>query len=97
MKAYRGRPGIFDSRSAEKKAAELEVRNVTLSFGGVKALSNIDISVRTGELLAIIGPNGAGKTSLLNCITGFYTPQEGRISFKRALAAPSRTSSSFRE
>jgi len=52
-----------------------------LNFGGVKALHNIDISVHTGELVAIIGPNGAGKTSLLNCITGFYRPQEGRILF----------------
>ena len=81
MKAYRGKPGIFDSRSAEQKAAELEVRNVSLSFGGVKALNNVDISVRTGELLAIIGPNGAGKTSLLNCMTGFYRPQIGHIVF----------------
>jgi branched-chain amino acid transport system ATP-binding protein len=65
----------------EKKAAELEVRNLSLSFGGVKALNDVDISVRTGELLAIIGPNGAGKTSLLNCMTGFYRPQMGHISF----------------
>jgi branched-chain amino acid transport system ATP-binding protein len=81
MKAYRGKPGIFDSRSAEQKAAELEVRNLSLSFGGVKALNNVDISVRTGELVAIIGPNGAGKTSLLNCMTGFYRPQIGHIVF----------------
>ena len=81
MKAYRGKPGIFDSRSAQQKAAELEVRNLSLSFGGVKALNNVDISVRTGELVAIIGPNGAGKTSLLNCMTGFYRPQIGHIVF----------------
>ena len=81
MKAYRGKPGIFDSRSAEQKVAELEVRNLSLSFGGVKALNNVDISVRTGELVAIIGPNGAGKTSLLNCMTGFYRPQIGHIVF----------------
>jgi len=81
MKTYRGKPGIFDSRSPEKKAAELEVRNLSLSFGGVKALNNVDISVRTGELVAIIGPNGAGKTSLLNCMTGFYRPQVGSIAF----------------
>ncbi|MGC9976094.1 MAG: ABC transporter ATP-binding protein [Syntrophales bacterium] len=81
MRAYRGKPSIFDSRSPEKKAAELEVRNLSLSFGGVKALNSVDISVRTGELVAIIGPNGAGKTSLLNCMTGFYRPQVGRIVF----------------
>lgn len=81
MKAYRGKPGIFESRSAEEKAAELEVKNLSLSFGGVKALNDVDISVRTGELVAIIEPNGAGKTSLLNCMTGFYRPQNGRIVF----------------
>jgi branched-chain amino acid transport system ATP-binding protein len=81
MKAYRGRPGIFESRSPAEKPAELEVRNLSLSFGGVKALNDVDISVHTGELVAIIGPNGAGKTSLLNCMTGFYRPQNGRIVF----------------
>ncbi len=82
MKAYRGKPGIFDSGNQdEKKAAELEVRNLSLSFGGVKALSDVELSVHTGELVAIIGPNGAGKTSLLNCITGFYKPQKGSIRF----------------
>ena len=54
---------------------------LSLHFGGVMALGDIDLSVRTGELFAVIGPNGAGKTSLLNCITGFYRPQEGRILF----------------
>lgn len=81
MKTYRGRPGIFDSRGEAKKVAQLEVKNLSLSFGGVKALNNVDISVRTGELVAIIGPNGAGKTSLLNCMTGFYKPQVGCIMF----------------
>jgi branched-chain amino acid transport system ATP-binding protein len=81
MKAFRGQPGIYASGKTEDRRADLTVRNLSLNFGGVKALSNIDIEVRTGELLAVIGPNGAGKTSLLNCITGFYTPQEGSISF----------------
>ncbi len=81
MKTYRGRPGIFDSRGEAKKVAQLEVKNLSLNFGGVKALNNVDISVRTGELVAIIGPNGAGKTSLLNCMTGFYKPQVGCIMF----------------
>jgi len=66
MKAFRGQPSIFTSRSAEENTAELEVKNLSLNFGGVVALDNVDLSVRTGELLAIIGPNGAGKTSLLN-------------------------------
>ncbi|MGZ6274912.1 MAG: ABC transporter ATP-binding protein [Syntrophales bacterium] len=81
MKAYRGKPGIFESKSSAKKTAELEVKNLSLSFGGVKALNEVDICVHTGELVAIIGPNGAGKTSLLNCMTGFYRPQTGRIVF----------------
>jgi branched-chain amino acid transport system ATP-binding protein len=81
MKAYRGKPSIFNSRNREEKIAELEVRNLSLSFGGVKALSDVDLSVRTGELMAVIGPNGAGKTSLLNCVTGFYKPQKGSILF----------------
>lgn len=84
MKAYRGKPTIFNTGNPdEKKTADLEVRNLSLNFGGVKALNNIDISVNTGELVAIIGPNGAGKTSLLNCITGFYRPQKGKILFNK--------------
>jgi branched-chain amino acid transport system ATP-binding protein len=60
----------------------LSVENVSLSFGGVKAVSNISFDVRKGEIRAIIGPNGAGKTSMLNIINGFYHPQHGRITFK---------------
>lgn len=64
-----------DSRS------RLRVRDVTLHFGGVAALSNVDLNVVQGEILAVIGPNGAGKTSLLNCISGLYRPQSGHIVF----------------
>jgi branched-chain amino acid transport system ATP-binding protein len=60
----------------------LSVENVSLSFGGTAALTNVSFDVRRGEILAIIGPNGAGKTSLLNCISGFYRPQQGRVVFK---------------
>ena len=60
----------------------LHVDNISLSFGGVKALSDGSVSVREHEILAIIGPNGAGKSSMLNCINGFYHPQEGTITFK---------------
>jgi branched-chain amino acid transport system ATP-binding protein len=81
MKAYRGQPDIYAKREEDRRQAELEISGLSLSFGGVKALSNINMKVRTGELLAVIGPNGAGKTSLLNCITGFYRPQEGKIVF----------------
>ena len=81
MKAFRGEPSIFTSARPEEKRAELEVKDLTLRFGGITALNEIDLSVSTGELVAIIGPNGAGKTSLLNCITGYYKPQEGQIFF----------------
>jgi branched-chain amino acid transport system ATP-binding protein len=60
----------------------MDVRNVSLSFGGVKAVTDISFDVKKGEIRAIIGPNGAGKTSMLNVINGFYQPQEGRITFK---------------
>jgi branched-chain amino acid transport system ATP-binding protein len=60
----------------------LAVENVSLSFGGVKAISDVSFDIRKGEIRAIIGPNGAGKTSLLNVINGFYQPQEGRITFR---------------
>lgn len=62
------------------KKTALGINNVSLSFGGVIALLDIDICVRENELLAIIGPNGSGKTSLLNCISGYYRPQKGEIS-----------------
>jgi branched-chain amino acid transport system ATP-binding protein len=62
--------------------AKLKLREITLNFGGVSALSGVSFDVRDGELLAIIGPNGAGKTSILNCINGFYRPQRGEIVFE---------------
>ncbi|HWP26344.1 MAG TPA: ABC transporter ATP-binding protein [Xanthobacteraceae bacterium] len=60
----------------------LSVQNVSLSFGGVKALQDVSFDIRKGEVRAIIGPNGAGKTSMLNVINGFYQPQAGAITFK---------------
>jgi branched-chain amino acid transport system ATP-binding protein len=60
----------------------LLVEDVSLSFGGVNAVSDVSFNIRKGEIRAIIGPNGAGKTSMLNVINGFYQPQQGRITFK---------------
>ncbi|OQW58695.1 MAG: ABC transporter ATP-binding protein [Proteobacteria bacterium SG_bin9] len=57
----------------------LDVRGVSLRFGGVHALTDVSFSVKEGELFSIIGPNGAGKTSIVNCISGRYTPTEGRL------------------
>ncbi|HRD75489.1 MAG TPA: ATP-binding cassette domain-containing protein, partial [Hyphomicrobiaceae bacterium] len=62
----------------------LTVENVSLSFGGVKAIRDVSFDIRKGEIRAIIGPNGAGKTSMLNVINGFYHPQIGTITFKGA-------------
>jgi branched-chain amino acid transport system ATP-binding protein len=61
---------------------QLDVKGVTLNFGSLAALTQVDISLREKEILAIIGPNGAGKTALLNCINGFYRPQKGDIYFR---------------
>ena len=60
----------------------LDVKNISLSFGGVKALTDISFDVREHEVRAIIGPNGAGKSSMLNCINGVYNPQVGDITFR---------------
>ena len=60
----------------------LEVKNISLSFGGVKALTDISFDVREHEVRSIIGPNGAGKSSMLNCINGVYQPQQGSITFR---------------
>ena len=69
----------------------LEVKNISLSFGGVKVLNDISFNVKRGEIRAIIGPNGAGKSSMLNIINGFYRPQKGEIWFdgrKRGATKP---------
>ncbi len=57
----------------------LEVRGVTLRFGGVTALDTVDLDVTAGDICGLVGPNGAGKTSLFNCISGYYTPDEGSV------------------
>ena len=69
---------------APKRLGEtlLSVDDISLSFGGVNALSNISFEIREHEILAIIGPNGAGKSSMLYVINGFYQPQKGEVSFK---------------
>lgn len=60
----------------------LDVKNISLRFGGVKALTDISFNVKEHEIRAIIGPNGAGKSSVLNCINGVYQPQDGSITFR---------------
>ena len=60
----------------------MDLREITLRFGGVEAIKNISFDIREGEIRAIIGPNGAGKSSMLNVISGFYKPQEGEVHFR---------------
>lgn len=60
----------------------LDLKSITLRFGGVEAIKNISFDIREGEIRAIIGPNGAGKSSMLNVISGFYVPQEGEVWFR---------------
>jgi ABC-type branched-subunit amino acid transport system ATPase component len=73
-----------DERSSSQGGQILDVRDVTLRFGGVTALQDVTFDVNDNELFAIIGPNGAGKTSIFNCLNGVYQPQEGTIRFEGA-------------
>ncbi len=66
----------------------MEMRNITLRFGGVEAIKDISFDIREGEIRAIIGPNGAGKSSMLNVISGFYIPQEGEVLYKGSPRPP---------
>ena len=77
----RGFSHVLNSSPLSPGNLQLEVDNVFLAFGGVQALSGVNLQVRQSEIAAIIGPNGAGKTSLLNCISGLYHPQEGEIRY----------------
>ena len=68
----------------------MDMRNITMRFGGVTAIKDISFDIREGEIRAIIGPNGAGKSSMLNVISGFYVPQEGEVYFRGQKRAPMR-------
>jgi branched-chain amino acid transport system ATP-binding protein len=81
MKADVERTGPHGRASPNWGEVLLAVDNVSLSFGGVKAIRSVSFDIRQGEIRAIIGPNGAGKTSMLNVINGFYHPQEGTITY----------------
>jgi branched-chain amino acid transport system ATP-binding protein len=71
-------------------AVMMEMKHITLRFGGVKAITDISFDIREGEIRSIIGPNGAGKSSMLNVISGFYVPQEGEVWFHGKKRAPMR-------
>lgn len=76
-----------ETRSFPIGAPILELSNISLSFGGVKAITDTSFKIREHEIRAIIGPNGAGKSSMLNCINGIYKPQEGTIAFRSEVLA----------
>jgi branched-chain amino acid transport system ATP-binding protein len=63
----------------KKKGAHLEVKDVTLRFGGIQALRSVSFEASPSQLIALVGPNGAGKTAMLNCVNGIYHPREGQI------------------
>ncbi len=83
-----GAPAAHQARPAGGPAPRsggavlMEIRDVSVAFGGVKALTDVSLDVRAGEILSVIGPNGAGKTSLLNVLNGVYHPRAGTITFR---------------
>jgi branched-chain amino acid transport system ATP-binding protein len=60
----------------------LTVEHLTMRFGGLVAINDLSFTVGRNDITALIGPNGAGKTTVFNCITGFYKPTEGRLTFR---------------
>lgn len=66
---------------SDSRPVLLEVQDLAVSFGGIKAVAGLSFSVHEGEIVSVIGPNGAGKTSAFNCISGFYRPNEGTVIF----------------
>ncbi|MEM7348122.1 MAG: ABC transporter ATP-binding protein [Chloroflexota bacterium] len=77
----RGITHTLNGSSLKPGELQLKIENIGLRFGGVTAIDGVSLDVYQGEIVAVIGPNGAGKTSLLNCTSGVYHPQEGRILF----------------
>jgi len=69
----------MEQQRGHRRETVLEVRGLTMVFGGLRALEGIDLAVQAGQIMALIGPNGAGKTTFFNCITGIYEPTAGDI------------------
>jgi branched-chain amino acid transport system ATP-binding protein len=85
---------VSEEEIARAGAPILRVDDISLAFGGLKALRNVSLDVAPGSITALVGPNGAGKTSLFNAISGFYRPQTGRVHFEgrdiTAMSTPAR-------
>jgi len=77
-----GMPEKDRTESSSQARTNIRIENLSLSFGGVRAIKDVSLDIKDNEILAIIGPNGAGKTCLLNCINGFYKPQKGEIYYE---------------
>jgi ABC-type branched-subunit amino acid transport system ATPase component/ABC-type branched-subunit amino acid transport system permease subunit len=75
----RPRPELLAQVLNEPRKSELHLKNIVLSFGGVRAVDGVDLDIHTGEVHGLIGPNGSGKTTTLNVISGYYAPQEGTV------------------
>lgn len=71
-----------------KQEVLLDARNVTMQFGGLRAVNDVTLQVKTGEIVGLIGPNGAGKTTFFNCLTGLYKPTSGTVEFGGQPLAP---------
>jgi branched-chain amino acid transport system ATP-binding protein len=74
-------PATQSSPTGTASSVLLDARNVTMQFGGLKAVSDVSMEVRSGEIIGLIGPNGAGKTTFFNCLTGQYKPTAGAVVF----------------
>ncbi|WP_103507275.1 ABC transporter ATP-binding protein [Streptomyces sp. SM13] len=72
----------------ETATTVLDASGVTMRFGGLTAVRNVDLTVNAGEIVGLIGPNGAGKTTFFNCLTGLYVPTEGKVSYKGTVLPP---------
>ncbi|MET7789117.1 ABC transporter ATP-binding protein [Streptomyces sp900116325] len=74
--------------TTQTATAVLDASGVTMRFGGLTAVRNVDLTVNAGEIVGLIGPNGAGKTTFFNCLTGLYVPTEGKVSYKGTVLPP---------